>query len=62
MKPLYEKRPTSPARAWSRRKRAVSYCVSCGAPAGVPVSTSVPTNTTSGRAGTSQPAGIGVSH
>ena len=51
----------SPARAWSSRKRAVSFAVICSAPAGVPVSASVPTKTTSGSGGTSQPAGTGTS-
>ena len=60
--PPYENRSMAPARTWSSRNRAVSNCESSGAPAGVPVSSSVPTNTTSGSAGTSQPAGTGTSH
>ena len=52
----------APARAWSTRNRAVSNSEVWGAPDGVPVCTRVPTNTTSGSDGTSQPIGTGTSH
>src|SRR6478672_10809172 len=62
MTPLYVKRASDPARAWSRRKRAVWLAVVSGRPAGVPLSRTVPRNTTSGRLGTEQPVGTGTNH